>query len=163
MPYKEQSQSQVAGLACTPGRSLAELHLSVECRTTQRQVGQHLDSGFDWVFQSIAMTKEIKSHSLRRRIRRKRKRVLCRVMRRLCGELSQWFLGKLLTPSRTSTSSLVIDGKFISIYCLFESISALAERVLVTASQHSKAAASGQPGVGVGVGVGVEFGSEVRW
>lgn len=97
------------------------------------------------------MTKEIKSHSLRRRIRRKRKRVLCRVVRRLCGEFSLWILnGKLLTPSRAS--SLVIDGKFISIYCLFESISTQAERVLV--------AAAGQPGVGARVGV--EFGSEVR-
>lgn len=57
-------------------------------------------------------------------------------------------------------SSLVIDGKFISIYCLFESISTQAERVLVTVSRHSKAAASGQPGVGVRVGD--EFGSEVR-
>lgn len=38
-------------------------------------------------------------------------------------------------------SSLVIDGKFISIYCLFESISTQAERVLVAASRHSKAAA----------------------
>lgn len=52
------------------------------------------------------------------------------------------------TRQCTLVSSWFIDGKFISIYCLFESISIQAERVLVTA-----AASPSQPGVGSGSGL----------
>lgn len=56
---------------------------------------------------------------------------------------AQWQIAHT-EPNISRASSLVIDGKFISIYCLFESISTQAERVLVAVSRHSKAAAWGR-------------------